>query len=102
MATSSDSLRAAHLRVDGISIAFGARGVLPEVSFTVVAGRTGVIGENCSGRSTLLRIIAGLIAPDAATASATIPGGARPRIGLLHQEPPSPEARRSRTHWKLR
>ena len=80
---------AAHLRADGISLSFGARRVLTDVSLTVAAGeRAGLIGENGSGKSTLLRILAGLLEPDAGTVRATAPGGRRPRIGLLHQEPP--------------
>ncbi|WP_294564932.1 ABC-F family ATP-binding cassette domain-containing protein [uncultured Arthrobacter sp.] len=79
---------AAHLGVEGISISFGARRVLTDVSFTISAGRTGVIGDNGSGKSTLLRILAGLLAPDRGTVSVTLPGVDRPRIGLLHQEPP--------------
>ncbi|MHA7189931.1 ABC-F family ATP-binding cassette domain-containing protein [Arthrobacter sp. MDT2-16] len=87
--TASPSPRsAAHLRVDGVSKAFGARRVLSDVSFTVAADRTGVIGDNGSGKTTLLRIIAGLLESDGGTVSATIPGGGPPRIGLLHQEPP--------------
>ena len=80
---------AAHLRADGISLSFGARRVLTDVSLTAAAGeRAGLIGENGSGKSTLLRILAGLLEPDAGTVRATAPGGRRPRIGLLHQKPP--------------
>ncbi|MHA7262199.1 ABC-F family ATP-binding cassette domain-containing protein [Arthrobacter sp. TMN-37] len=79
---------AAHLGAEGISISFGARRVLTDVSFTVAAGRTGIIGENGSGKTTLLRILAGVLAPDRGTVSVTLPGVDRPRIGLLHQEPP--------------
>lgn len=89
--SSTLSRAAAHLRLDGISIAFAGRRVLTDVSFAVPAGdRTGLIGENGSGKTTLLRIIAGLTRPDTGTVSATAPGGRAPRIGLLHQEPPFP------------
>ena len=82
---------AAHLRADGISLSYGARRVLTDVSLTVSAGeRAGLIGENGSGKSTLLRILAGLQEPDVGTVRATAPGGRIPRIGLLHQEPPFP------------
>lgn len=80
---------AAHLRVEGISCAFGTRRVLTDVSLVVPAGRrTGLIGENGSGKTTLLRIAAGLLRPDAGTVSVSAPGGRIPRVGLLHQEAP--------------
>ncbi|WP_226347186.1 ABC-F family ATP-binding cassette domain-containing protein [Agilicoccus flavus] len=79
----------AHLRCDGISFSYGAHRVLTDVSLTAPAGtRTGLIGENGSGKSTLLRIAAGELTPDAGTVTAAMPGGSRPRIGLLHQETP--------------
>lgn len=85
------SQSAAHLRADGISLSFGARRVLTDISLTVAAGeRAGLIGENGSGKSTLLRILAGLQEPDVGVVQATAPGGRSPRIGLLHQEPPFP------------
>ncbi|WP_104164512.1 ABC-F family ATP-binding cassette domain-containing protein [Arthrobacter sp. SX1312] len=91
MTTSSPSPQTtAHLRVDGVSKSFAARRVLTDVSFTVAGGRTGLIGENGSGKTTLLRIIAGLLSPDGGTVTAVLPGEVRPRIGLLHQEPPFP------------
>lgn len=78
-----------HLRVEGVSLSFGDRRVLTDVSFTVPAGeRVGLIGENGSGKTTLLRIMAGLIEPDRGTVQTNAPGGHAPRLGLLHQRPP--------------
>lgn len=55
-----------HLRLDGISVSFGQRRVLTNVSFIVSAGEcAGLVGENGSGKSTLLRVAAALIEPDA-------------------------------------
>ena len=81
-----------HLDINALSVTFGARRVLTDISFTVASGeRAGLIGENGSGKSTLLKAAAGLIEPDRGFAG---PVGAEadplglPVIGLLHQEPP--------------
>ncbi|WP_313557674.1 ATP-binding cassette domain-containing protein, partial [Miniimonas arenae] len=78
----------AQLRLDGVSLAFGDRRVLTDVSFAVGPGeRVSLIGENGTGKSTLLRLAAGLLRPDSGSVAITAPGGATPRVGLLHQEP---------------
>ncbi len=87
--SSIGSAAAAHVRVDGVSVSFGDRRVLTDVSFTTSGGeRLGLIGENGSGKSTLMRVIAGLIEPDAGTVQINVHGGHDARLGLLHQEPP--------------
>ncbi|GAA1353695.1 ABC-F family ATP-binding cassette domain-containing protein [Saccharothrix algeriensis] len=59
----------------------GARRVLDGVSFTAAPGRRwGLIGENGVGKSTLLRLLAGVDQPDAG--SVTRPAD----LGFLHQE----------------
>jgi macrolide transport system ATP-binding/permease protein len=62
---------------------YGARRVLDGVHLTASPGqRIGLVGENGVGKSTLLRLLAGVEAPDTGEVS-------RPAdIGLLHQEPP--------------
>lgn len=51
---------------DRVSLAFDEEVVLDEVSFTVLAGRTKIIlGESGAGKSTILRLILGLLRPDA-------------------------------------
>lgn len=58
------------LRVERVSVAFGLRRVLDDVSLTVDAGQTvALLGPSGSGKSTLLRVIAGLITPDSGTVS---------------------------------
>ncbi len=54
------------LDVEGVSVSFGARRVLDQVSFTVRRGEfTGLIGSNGVGKTTLLRAILGLQRLDA-------------------------------------
>lgn len=85
----SARLRDTQLRVDGVSISFAERRVLTDVSLTVAAGeRVGLIGENGTGKTTLLRIIAGLTSPTAGTVAMSAPGGGVVTVGLLRQEPP--------------
>lgn len=69
------------LRADGISVRYGERRVLSDVSLTVPPGaRIGLIGENGVGKSTLLRVLAGAETPDSGIVS-------RPRrVGFLWQE----------------
>lgn len=67
----------------GIDRSYGDRHILSGVDITVAPhARTGLIGENGVGKSTLLRILAGVEAPDGGTVE-------RPaRSGILWQEAP--------------
>lgn len=69
------------LRADGVSLSYGERRILTDVSLTVAPGsRLGLIGENGAGKSTLLRLLAGVESPDGGTIL-------RPeRVGFLWQE----------------
>lgn len=61
----------------------GARRVLDGVSLTVAPGhRIGLIGENGTGKTTLLRVLAGVDEPDSGTVTRP------PDVGFLHQEMP--------------
>lgn len=54
------------LQVDSLSVSYGERAVLHEVSFSVAQGEVlGLIGPNGAGKSTLFRLIAGKEQPDA-------------------------------------
>ncbi len=69
------------LHARDISKSFGARAVLDHVSLVVAPGdRVGVIGPNGIGKSTLLRLLAGLEQPDGGR---VVSGGA---VGYLPQE----------------
>jgi ATP-binding cassette subfamily F protein uup len=54
------------VNLNAVAKGYGARSVLRDVSLGVAEGeRIGVVGRNGDGKSTLLRLIAGLEAPDA-------------------------------------
>lgn len=69
------------LQVNHISLAYGPRLILDDVSFTVAPGeKAGLIGVNGAGKSSLLKILAGLMEVDSGTF-------ARPRsFGYLAQD----------------
>ncbi|MCI3928616.1 ABC-F family ATP-binding cassette domain-containing protein [Streptomyces sp. AN091965] len=55
----------AHVRAEGVTVTRGSRHVLHDVSVTVPArSRLAVVGENGRGKTTLLHVLAGLVAPD--------------------------------------
>ena len=71
------------LSAQSIAKSFGVNAVLKDVSFTMQQGdRIGLVGVNGCGKSTLMRIIAGLDSPDAGEIS--IVRGTR--IGYLAQQ----------------
>ncbi|MDF9878477.1 ABC-F family ATP-binding cassette domain-containing protein [Cellulosimicrobium cellulans] len=80
MARSTPVLRASDVRVS-----FAGRPVLRGVDLAVDPGhRTGLVGENGVGKSTLLRVLAGTLVPD--DGAVTRPDD----LGFLHQEFPYP------------
>jgi ATP-binding cassette subfamily F protein uup len=80
--------------LEGVTKAYAGNVVLGGVSLGVVAGeRTGVVGRNGGGKTTLLRILTGLEPPDTGRVATT--GGLR--IGYVDQrtEPPGKTVRES-------
>src|SRR5215471_6761437 len=60
----------ASIDIDGLRKRFGSTQALDGMTFTVHPGQvTGFVGPNGAGRSTTMRVIVGLDAPDAGTAT---------------------------------
>jgi ATP-binding cassette subfamily F protein 3 len=76
--------------VDSVTKGFGAQTVLQNISFDVPAGsRAGIVGPNGGGKSTLLKMLAGLEQPDSGHI-----GGQGAGIGYLAQQADLPEDNR--------
>ncbi|WP_406076368.1 ABC transporter ATP-binding protein [Micromonospora sp. NBC_00858] len=78
------------LRLDGVDRSFGDRQVLKNVSFEVAAGRmTGFVGANGAGKTTTMRIVLGVLAPDAGEVTwqgAQLTREDRQRFGYMPEE----------------
>ena len=75
---------AAPLRARGLQVSRGPHLVLDSVDLTVADGdRVGLVGPNGVGKSTLLQVLAGLIAPDRGRVELTPPTAT---VGYLQQE----------------
>ena len=90
---------APRLRADGLHLAYGEHAVVHGIDLAIAPGRlTALVGANASGKSTVLRALAGLIAPSAGRVLLDDHDLARlPRrqvartIGILPQSPIAPE-----------
>ncbi len=75
----------ASLHARGLSLALGARHLLVDVELAVDPGQcVGLVGPNGVGKSTLLRVLAGQLAPDAGVVQLSPPTA---NVGYLPQEP---------------
>ncbi|MEO8264457.1 MAG: ABC-F family ATP-binding cassette domain-containing protein [Ilumatobacteraceae bacterium] len=75
----------ASLHARNISLALGARHILVDVDLSLDPGhRIGLVGSNGVGKSTLLRVLAGMQQPDAGGVTLAPPSAT---VGYLDQEP---------------
>ena len=75
----------ASLHARNISLSLGARHILVDVDLSLDPGhRIGLIGPNGVGKSTLLRVVAGRLRPEAGAVSLSPPSAT---VGYLAQEP---------------
>ena len=78
------------LELRGIAKSYGSRQVLDDITFDVAPGRlTGFVGGNGAGKTTTMRIILGLLSPDAGTVSrggVPLTSEARHQFGYMPEE----------------
>lgn len=78
------------LEIRDVSKSYGTRRVLTDVSFDVAPGRmTGFVGGNGAGKTTTMRIVLGVLEPDAGTVTldgAPLGPGGRRRFGYMPEE----------------
>jgi macrolide transport system ATP-binding/permease protein len=85
--TGDSSLLTAQLSLHDVTRRYDDHVVLDAVSCTVKPGeKAGIIGDNGTGKSTLLRLLAGVDRPDSGEVIVVAPGG----IGYLAQSPALP------------
>jgi ABC-2 type transport system ATP-binding protein len=69
------------IRAEGLSRAFGGRQAVADVSFHVDAGEVvGFLGPNGAGKTTTMRMLLGLLRPDAGRVGLTRPVGYLPEV----------------------
>jgi zinc transport system ATP-binding protein len=81
-------MNAPTIDIRNVTFSFGAQTILEDISLTVEAGDFwGLIGPNGGGKSTLLKLILGMLSPDSGTiiVLGAPPGDARTRIGYVPQ-----------------
>ncbi len=76
------------IEMKDVALSFGEHDVLTNVSFTVLDREfAGMVGPNGGGKTTILKLVLGLLKPTAGTVSVlgSSPVDARPRIGYMPQ-----------------
>lgn len=81
------------ISIEGVSVRFGQRTVLDDVTVELTEARIGIIGTNGSGKSTLARLLNGLVRPDQGRVlvgdldTARDARQVRRRVGFVFQDP---------------
>lgn len=81
------------VRVEGTSLRIDGKDILREVSFVTTEARVGIVGRNGSGKTSLARVIAGLILPTSGQVRVSGVDVAKDRkaairsVGILFQNP---------------
>ena len=78
------------IALDGVNFAYGAVPVLSDLSFRIGRGEfVGLVGPNAGGKSTLLKLILGLLTPQSGQVRVLgrTPREARRRLGYVPQHP---------------
>ncbi|ADV65858.1 ABC transporter ATP-binding protein [Deinococcus maricopensis] len=77
----------AHVTVDGLHVHFGANAVLHDLHLHIAPGeRVAVVGASGGGKTTLLRVLAGLTPPSHGRVQVAQADGAAPRVRVMFQE----------------
>jgi tungstate transport system ATP-binding protein len=80
--------RGAILAVQGVTVRLGMVTALDGIDLAIEPGlRTVVLGANGAGKSVLLRVLHGLIAPTSGSVTWSREAGARPRQAMVFQRP---------------
>lgn len=75
------------LTVRGLTRSFGATMALDAFDFTLMPGQIhALIGENGAGKSTFIKVLAGLHPPDSGTVEMVSSRAGRPAIAFIHQD----------------
>ena len=81
------------IRLEGAGFAVAGKAILSDITLTLTEARIGIIGRNGSGKTSLLRLMAGLVVPGAGLVRVAGLDPARDRramlgqIGILFQNP---------------
>ncbi|GAC1596880.1 MAG: hypothetical protein NVS3B21_21030 [Acidimicrobiales bacterium] len=74
------------IRAEGLTRRFGGRTVVEDVTFDVVPGEVvGFLGPNGAGKTTTMRLLLGLLRPDAGQAHASAPCGYLPETNPAYE-----------------